>query len=259
MVSERERRMAVLGPHVFDGVPLARAAADAGVPRRTAARWLLSYTADGSTARSGRSDRTRRRRIPAELVNLIEGMALRRPPPKLPRCTGKLSEWQKRRGGRRRRTRSSTGSSARWNEVCLVGAQRRRRLPQRLRLGATARVDQCQRSVAGRPHAARRRGVGRVRPAGAAVVDRHPGRQIPCRRRVHRLSGRPHLPADSACSAAGDLAEIRPGLAGVRTAFGCELPNYLALIGCRRRVARRPAAWRTGTAQRSLCNHSAPG
>jgi len=80
VVSERERRMAVLGPHVFDGVPLAPA--DAGVPRRTAARWLLAYTADGSTARSGRSDRTSRRRIPVELVNLIEGMALRRPPPK---------------------------------------------------------------------------------------------------------------------------------------------------------------------------------
>ena len=83
MVSERERRMVVLGPHVFDGVPLARAAADAGVPRRTAARWLLAYTADGSTARSGRSDRARRRRTPVELVNLIEGMALRRPPPKI--------------------------------------------------------------------------------------------------------------------------------------------------------------------------------
>ncbi|MDQ2740374.1 MAG: helix-turn-helix domain-containing protein [Actinomycetota bacterium] len=57
MVSERERRMAVLGPHLFDGVPLARAAADAGVPRRTAQRWLLEYTAEGSTERSGRSDR----------------------------------------------------------------------------------------------------------------------------------------------------------------------------------------------------------
>ncbi len=83
MVSERERRMAVLGLHVFDGVPLARAAADAGVPRRTAQRWLLAYTADGSTARSGRSDRTRRRRIPVELVTLIEGLALRRPAPKI--------------------------------------------------------------------------------------------------------------------------------------------------------------------------------
>jgi len=83
VVSERVRRMAVLGPHVFDGVPLARAAADAGVPRRTAARWLLAYRADGATARSGRSDRARRRRIPVELVNLIEGMALRRPPPKI--------------------------------------------------------------------------------------------------------------------------------------------------------------------------------
>src|ERR1700712_1637698 len=75
--------MAVLGPYVFDGVPLAQAAADAGVPRRTAARWLLAYTSDGSTARSGRPDRTRQRRIPGELVGLIEGMAVRRPPPRI--------------------------------------------------------------------------------------------------------------------------------------------------------------------------------
>ena len=75
--------MAVLGPHLFDRVPLIKAAADAGVPQRTAERWLAAYTADGSTGRSGRSDRARRRRIPVELVNLIEGMALRRPPPRV--------------------------------------------------------------------------------------------------------------------------------------------------------------------------------
>jgi len=57
--------------------------ADAGVPLRMAERWLAAYTTDGSTARSGRTDRTRRRRIPVELVELIEGMALRRPPPKV--------------------------------------------------------------------------------------------------------------------------------------------------------------------------------
>lgn len=50
---------------------------------RTAERWLAAYTADGSTARSGRSDRTERRRRPVELVTLIEGMELRRPPPKV--------------------------------------------------------------------------------------------------------------------------------------------------------------------------------
>ena len=83
MVPEREQRMAVIGPHVFDRVPLIKAAADAGVPLRTAQRWLASYLADGSTTRSGRSDRTKRRRIPVELVNLIEGMALRRPAPKV--------------------------------------------------------------------------------------------------------------------------------------------------------------------------------
>src|SRR6478735_6313581 len=77
--------MRVLGPHVFDGVPLTRAAAAESVPLRTAQRWLAAYKADGAAglARASRSDRAKRRRIPAELVALIEGWALRRPPPRV--------------------------------------------------------------------------------------------------------------------------------------------------------------------------------
>jgi hypothetical protein len=41
--------MSVLGPHVFDGVPLTRTAAAAAVPLRTAQRWLAAYEADGAT------------------------------------------------------------------------------------------------------------------------------------------------------------------------------------------------------------------
>ena len=74
--------MAVLGPHVFDGVPLRRAAADAGVALRTAERWLAAYRAGGLDARPPRSDLGGRRRMPPELVGLVEGLALRRPPPK---------------------------------------------------------------------------------------------------------------------------------------------------------------------------------
>jgi putative transposase len=78
-------RMSVLGPHVFDGVPLMRSAAGAGVPLRTAQRWLAAYTAGGAAglSRAPRSDRAQRRRMPAELVGLVEGWALRRPPPRI--------------------------------------------------------------------------------------------------------------------------------------------------------------------------------
>jgi len=76
------RRWDVLRPHVQDGVPLARAAREAQVPLRTAQRWLLRYRGGGpvALARSERSDRGARR-IPEELVRLIEGLALRRPRP----------------------------------------------------------------------------------------------------------------------------------------------------------------------------------
>ena len=40
-------RFAVLRPHLEDGVPLARAADAAGVPLRTAQRWLARYHQDG--------------------------------------------------------------------------------------------------------------------------------------------------------------------------------------------------------------------
>ena len=79
-----EERLAVLGPHLHDGVPLSVAARRAGVPLRTARRWLAVYLADGAAglSRSGRADRGGRR-IPNELVEIVEGLALRRPPPRI--------------------------------------------------------------------------------------------------------------------------------------------------------------------------------
>ncbi|MDR6775744.1 Mu transposase C-terminal domain-containing protein [Azospirillum sp. BE72] len=73
-------RFAALRPHLEDGVPLARAAADAGVPLRTAQRWLARYRRDGlaSLARRSRSD-AGARRSPDDLVTLIEGLGLKRP------------------------------------------------------------------------------------------------------------------------------------------------------------------------------------
>ena len=55
MDSERERRMAVLGPHVFDGVPLAQAAADAGVPvGRQRGGWSPTQRTGPPSGRVGR-------------------------------------------------------------------------------------------------------------------------------------------------------------------------------------------------------------
>jgi len=80
--TEAMRRWAVLRPHLDDGVALVAAARAAGVPERTAQRWLARYRSAGvaGLARRGRSDRGQRA-VPDELVTLIEGMALRRPPP----------------------------------------------------------------------------------------------------------------------------------------------------------------------------------
>lgn len=84
-VNERQHeqamtRFAVLKPHLEDDVPLQCAAAEAGIPVRTAQRWLARYRQGGlaSLARSSRRD-AGTRRSPEPLVALVEGMALKRP------------------------------------------------------------------------------------------------------------------------------------------------------------------------------------
>jgi putative transposase len=75
-------RFAVLRPHIEEGVPLVRAAEAAGVPVRTARRWLACFRQDGvvGLARKERTDQGRRQ-LPDGLVRTVEGMALTRPPP----------------------------------------------------------------------------------------------------------------------------------------------------------------------------------
>ena len=96
---ELDRRMAVLGPHLYDGVPLSVAARQAEVPLRTAQRWLASYRADGAAGltRSRRADRGRRQ-IPDELVEVIEGLALRRPPPQIAQIHRQVVELAEKQG-----------------------------------------------------------------------------------------------------------------------------------------------------------------
>lgn len=71
-------RFAVLRPHLEDGVPLTRAAREAGVPFRTAQRWLARYRQGGLAGLLDRprSDRGRSHGLPPELERLIEGLAL---------------------------------------------------------------------------------------------------------------------------------------------------------------------------------------
>jgi putative transposase len=77
-------RFAVLRPHLNEGVLLSEAARDAGVPLRSVQRWLARYRAAGlvGLVRTKRSDMGNRK-LPADLVALIEGMALRKPRPSI--------------------------------------------------------------------------------------------------------------------------------------------------------------------------------
>lgn len=74
-------RYRMLAPYLDGRMSLTKAAALAGVPLRTAQRWHSAWRAGGLAAleRAPRSDRGRRR-IPGDLVQFIEGLALRKPP-----------------------------------------------------------------------------------------------------------------------------------------------------------------------------------
>jgi len=87
------RRWEVVRPHVEDGVPLVRAARDAGVSLRTARRWLSRYREAGVSGlgRRERADRGRHR-LPGELVALVEGLALTRPRPSAATITRQVAQ-----------------------------------------------------------------------------------------------------------------------------------------------------------------------
>lgn len=74
-------RFGHLRPALEDGVPLARLARDLQVPPRTMQRWAARYRQAGlaGLVRSERTDRGRPR-LPPALCQLVEGLALERPP-----------------------------------------------------------------------------------------------------------------------------------------------------------------------------------
>lgn len=73
-------RFAILRPSLQEDVPLSAAADHAGIPLRTARRWCARYRAEGLSGlvRSPRAD-AGERKIAKPIINLIEGMALRKP------------------------------------------------------------------------------------------------------------------------------------------------------------------------------------
>jgi len=75
-------RFRLLQPHLEDDRPLKAVAAAAGVPFRTAQRWVSLYRQFGLTAlgRKRRTDTGQHREMSAKLKEAIEGIALQRPP-----------------------------------------------------------------------------------------------------------------------------------------------------------------------------------
>jgi len=75
-------RFRLIQPHVEDNRPLTSVAANAGIPFRTAQRWVSAYRQFGlaALARKKRTDNGQHREVSTKLKDAIEGIALQRPP-----------------------------------------------------------------------------------------------------------------------------------------------------------------------------------
>ena len=83
--ADRQRaleRFRLLQPHLEGGRALTAVAREAGIPYRTAQRWVALYQRFGLAAlsRKGRTDRGARRSLSPEMHNVVEGLALQKPP-----------------------------------------------------------------------------------------------------------------------------------------------------------------------------------
>lgn len=78
-------RFRLLQPHLEQGRSLREVARDVKVAYRTAQRWVACYRRGGlaALARQGRGDRGGRRGVSPAIQNLIEGLALQKPPPSI--------------------------------------------------------------------------------------------------------------------------------------------------------------------------------
>ncbi len=88
-------RYQILRPHLEDAVPLKRVALDAGIPFRTAQRWVANYKKSGlaGLCRGERKDSGTHRVIHDEVKKLIEGLALQKPAMSIATIHRQVTDW----------------------------------------------------------------------------------------------------------------------------------------------------------------------
>lgn len=104
-ISEEGRQLALdrfrlLQPHLEGNQPLRAVAQKAGIPYRTAQRWVTQYRQFGLAAlnRKRRRDCGERRAVSPRLCEAIEGLALQKPPLPITLLYRQLQCWARERG-----------------------------------------------------------------------------------------------------------------------------------------------------------------
>ena len=115
-------RFRLIQPHLEQNQSLQSVADAADVPYRTAQRWVAQYRLSGlaALARKRREDRGERRVVSAKLKEVIEGLALQKPP-LCWTCTtaAKMRKRKRHRANAGRPMVSYHGCRSRWNNsIC---------------------------------------------------------------------------------------------------------------------------------------------
>ena len=93
-------RFRLLEPHLKEGVPLARIAAECGMSERTLRRWLTAWRTNGieGLERARRSDAGAARKLAPDMEAYVRDMATRRPRPTAAAIHRKVQAEAKARG-----------------------------------------------------------------------------------------------------------------------------------------------------------------
>ncbi|MBZ5624161.1 MAG: helix-turn-helix domain-containing protein [Acidobacteriia bacterium] len=107
-------RFRLVQPHLEQNQSLQSVAQAAGIPYRTAQRWVAQYRLSGlvALARKKRGDRGERRAVSAKVKEVIEALRSRSPHFQLQHCTVRYSGWRLTWAQKRRATERSSISSA---------------------------------------------------------------------------------------------------------------------------------------------------
>jgi hypothetical protein len=213
-------RWQIMRRHVEDRVPLTTLATHEGIGLRTLQRWHAAHKRDGLSGLATANRGTTRRRSTPELVALVEGLALVKPPLSVAAISRKANrvaadhDWPPLSYSTVRSITTGLDPGMR-----TLGQQGAAAYRDTYELAWRHRAEP-EHDLAGRPHRTGHPRPGREPETRAPVAHHDPGRLLPRDLRLHALPRSTVSYEHRTGTAAGDLAQSRRRVADVRDPRG---------------------------------------